>query len=95
MSFCDTFASLRARREFRLTSHRLRFFDWQDSCGWTFPVLSKNRIWILTIEMQLNHTPESPATTVAGRWFPFRNSSRLILPEVDLFRLGEVDFLVA
>ena len=34
MSFRDTFASLRARREFRVTSNRLRFFDYMESCGW-------------------------------------------------------------
>ncbi len=36
MSFRDTFASLRARREFRLASDRLRLFDCAKSCGWTF-----------------------------------------------------------
>ena len=34
MSFGRTSMSLRARREFRLTSDRLRFFDFTESCGW-------------------------------------------------------------
>ena len=33
MSFRDIFMSLRVRREFRLTSHRLRLFDFWKSCG--------------------------------------------------------------
>ena len=34
MSFRDTFASLRARHEFRVTSNRLRFFDFWKSRGY-------------------------------------------------------------
>ena len=39
----DTFTTLCARREFRLTSNRLRFFDFANSCGLANPKPSDER----------------------------------------------------
>ena len=41
---CDRFASVRARREFRLTSDRLRLFDFAISCGVTIPSAIKQAV---------------------------------------------------
>ena len=41
MSFRDNLMSLRARHEFRLTSDRLRLFEFADSCGCSREVVSK------------------------------------------------------
>ena len=56
MSFGDTFASLHARREFRVTSDRLRFFDFANSCRARSDIeLSRNDIEVRANDIERSH----------------------------------------